>query len=279
VVMLQSGVRPDATHSDVSPAPGVPSRAERQARWREWESLVHEYMHDLTHPVFRAAAGDRAVLLEGFCELFTKEVLLAAIPIAKADADPGLRGGVEGRDANNKLFPFFTPDLVRDYTSGQYAGHVGHVENIQAQVGPTAMRAAFFQGHVELIGLRPDGSEAPAQSRSSQDLVTVPPGVHSVFALSIMTGAPEALILASNPGLKSSGPLPGRVHVPGCHYQPVVEAVERERTTGRVVDRAPESKAQIARQNGVTLDALDRANPGVNFLKLLAGQLILIPVH
>ena len=37
-------------------APGGMSDAERLRRWRNWEVLVHEYIHTLAHPNFNAAA-------------------------------------------------------------------------------------------------------------------------------------------------------------------------------------------------------------------------------
>src|SRR5690606_15708603 len=76
-----------------------------------------------------------------------------AIARAEADADPALRREVEGGD-----FPGFDPRFVPDYSSGEYSDYVAQAGKIAAEVGMAALRAAFFLGHVEAIGLKPDGS-------------------------------------------------------------------------------------------------------------------------
>ncbi|HEU5111133.1 MAG TPA: LysM domain-containing protein, partial [Micromonosporaceae bacterium] len=280
-VLIQPAVIGTATHSDAAPSPGVPSRAERLARWSNWETLVHEYFHTLAHPAFVEAEQGRRVMSEGFCEMFTKEVLSVKVPVAQADGDATLRGGVEGTDSAGALFPGFAADLVPDYDPGSYADYLAHAEGVRDALGgrgPDAVRAAYFQGHVELIGLTPAGGQAPAADRSRDDLVTVPSWVQSVFALSVMTAAPEADILAANPGLASAGPLPRQVHVPGCRQHTVVAATERT-AVGGVADRQVESRAEIAAQNGVTEADLNRANPNRDWLALRAGDQILIPRH
>jgi hypothetical protein len=280
-VLTQPAVIGTATHTDAPPAAGVPSRAERLARWSTWETLVHEYFHTLAHPAFVEAEQGRRVMSEGFCELFTKDVLSVKVPVAQADGDATLRAGVEGTDAGGALFPGFAADLVPDYSPGSYAEYLAHAEGVRDALGGRgrdAVRAAYFQGHVELIGLTPAGAQVPAADRSRDDLVTVPSWVQSVFALSVMTAAPEADILAANPGLAATGPLPRQVHVPGCRQHTVVAATERS-ATGGVADRQVESRAEIAAQNGVTEPDLNRANPNRNWLALRVGDQILIPRH
>jgi hypothetical protein len=219
---------------------------------------------------------------EGFCELFTKQVLLEAVPRAQADADPALRAEVEGTTPDGKPFKEFTSDLVGDYvTPSQYVEYLAHAEGIRDALGAhgdAAVKAAFFQGHVELIGLRPDGTEAPPLAASDQDLVRVPPGVSSVFALSVMTGAPEADIRAANLDKKLS-PLPSRVHVPGCRYHRVVGSTDRDVDTNRLRGQKVEGLREISVQNGVTQEALKRANPGVRMDQLKVGDEVLVPVH
>jgi len=200
--------------------------------------------------------------------------------VAQADGDATLRAGVEGTDVAGATFPGFTADLVPDYDPGSYAEYLAHAEGVRDALGgrgADAVQAAYFQGHVELIGLTPAGGQAAAADRSRDDLVTVPSWVQSVFALSVLTAAPEADILAANPGLPVTGPLPGHVHVPGCRQHTVVAATER--TAVGVADRQVESRAEIADQNGVTEADLNRANPNRNWLALRAGDEILIPRH
>jgi hypothetical protein len=279
-VFVQPEVNPG--QSDVSPGAGVPSPAERSAKWREWFTLLHEYIHTLAHPAFVAVSQERKIMIEGFCEMFRKEIAPKLIATAKADGDATLRGGVEGRAADGTLFPFFDPDLVPDYGPGEYARFLQHAEAIRDALGPggtAAVRAAFFQGHVELIGLKPSGEQAAPHEASEQDQVSVPPVIHSLFALSVMTGAKEETIQAANPKLRPTGPLPPLVHVPGCRHHTVIESIERTPVTGKVRARQVETRTQIGLQNGVTEDALNRANPGRAWAKLKAGDRVLIPVH
>ncbi len=267
-----------ALAGDTRPRPGgVPSPAERAARWAEWQTLVHEYIHTLEHPAFGEATRGRRVMTEGFCELFTKSVLTAAIPVAQADGDPTLRGGVEGTDSAGALFPGFAGVLVGNYDAGQYADYLAGAEAIQAATSPAVVRAAFFLGHVELIGLTPSGTMA-APTTGPTTAVTPPSGIASVFALATITGSTSSAILAANPGLTATDPLPGSVLVPGTSYHTVVEATET-RPTGGVLDRAVETPEQIAAFYGVTGADVRRANPGVNWATVRAGARILVPVH
>jgi hypothetical protein len=215
------------------PKGGGPSRAERRERWSTWETLVHEYIHTLEHPAFLAMRGGNRILFEGFCEMFTEEVLREWIPKAQADSDATLRGEVEGVDGGGKPWPDFTPDLVRDYSAGEYADYAKRakeIRNVLGVGGENAVRAAFFQGHFELIGLGSSGKVAAAPAGPA-----APAGMrfHQVVA---------------SPGVR--GPL----------------------------DAVVETADQIATQNGVTTAELTAANPGLDFSKLKAGDVVLIPV-
>jgi peptidoglycan hydrolase-like protein with peptidoglycan-binding domain len=261
---------------DTPGADGSPSPAERRARWGEWETLVHEYIHTLEHPGFSDATRSRRIMTEGFCEMFTKEVLEQAIPAAKADSDPELRKGVEGSMPDGRPFPGFQPTLVPDYSPGAYAEYLSHAEAVRDQLGAggrNAVRAAFFTGHVELIGLTPRGAAATPAAAGDDELVAVPEGIRSIGALAVLTGSSEETIRQANGNLPQGAPLPhGMVRVPGVRHHVVVEARDgRERQT--------EGRAEIADQHGVTEAALERANPGVRWASLTAGQRILVPVH
>jgi hypothetical protein len=140
------------------------------------------------------------------------------------------------------------------------------------------MRAAFFQGHVELIGLDDSGNVTAGVPVGSGELVTVPAGVTTPFALGVITGSSAAEIIAANPGLTAKGPLPTPTRVPGVRYHTVVSAKEF-RPTGGVMAESVETADLIAEQNGVTKDELLRANPGIDFKKIAAGDRILIPKH
>jgi peptidoglycan hydrolase-like protein with peptidoglycan-binding domain len=257
------------------------SDAERLDRWSTWETLVHEYIHTLEHPNFgKASKGGNRIMKEGFCELFTKDVLLhhGGIANAESDADPSLRIDIEGGDESG-----FDPKFVPDYDPGEYAGFLDHAEKIRAQVGEDATRAAFFLGHVEHIGLKPNGEmidpAAPdAKKFLAPERVKIPSTVRSVTAVSILTGAPEADILAANSGLPASGPLPASAHSTGL----IVPGTTQHRTlevTDRAGGRATETKADIGRQHGVAEHAIQRANPNLNHREPKSGEWVLIPVH
>ena len=142
------------------------------------------------------------------------------------------------------------------------------------------MRAAFFQGHVELLGLTPEGKKTAPAVAGNDDLVKVPPVVHTPHALAVLTGSSADAIMAANPGLPVEGPLPAKLHVPGCRYHRVVEAVEKcAARPASPADRQAESIEQIATQNGVSVGDLERANPGLNRRVPKAGEELLIPVH
>ena len=64
-------VTPTALDPGLSNAPGpggAPSPAKRSLRWSVWETLVHEYIHTLEHPIFHSAGGaGNRIMSEGFC--------------------------------------------------------------------------------------------------------------------------------------------------------------------------------------------------------------------
>jgi hypothetical protein len=266
----QSGgsiIVPTSLPTDRSNTPGPngqPSPAERKLRWDTWELLTHEYIHTLEHPVFSTAVGNgNDIMTEGFCEMFTKEVLVEWIP--KAPDDSRLRQEVEGGS-----YPPPPAGTIAPYNPGGYADNLRHAENVRDTVigppgGENAVRAAFFQGHVEFLGLTPTGTPA-APAVSGQ--IPVPAGITTVQALARAANVTPDAILAANAGLTAAGPLPAQVQIPGAREHRVV-----------VAGGTPETITQIADQNGVGESALRRANPGVAWSALTSGQSILIPKH
>ena len=259
-------VTPTALEPGLSSTPGSggePSEAERFLRWSTWETLVHEYIHTLEHPAFHSAGGrNNRIMMEGFCTFFSREVLNEEIP--KAPKDSGIRADVEGGS-------FHEPPAgtVPAFDAGDYAQYLGHADKIRDVVGDNAMKAAFFQGHVEFLGLDPAGGTITPVAVADRDLVKVPPGTTTVSALAHAAGVKADVIVAANSGLTATSAVSGRVHVPGAREHTVVSA-----GAGGV-----ETKQQIAKQNGVSEDALTRANPGVVWASLAAGDTVLIPKH
>ena len=256
--------------SDVAANPGEPSPAERRARWGMWALLVHEYLHTLAHPTFSLAARGNRIMTEGFTEMFTKETLEAELP--NAPGNVALRTEIEGGD-----FGAPPAGIVPAYSAGSYAEYLTRAENIRdTAIGPpggeNAVKAAFFQGHVEFLGLTPSGAEAPART-GPPDQIAVPSGITTLSQLAAATGVSEAEIVAANSGFSPGDPLPAEMIVPGTREH-IAVAARGFAGTIRV-----ESKAQIAAQNGVTESDLERANPGVNWSALTEGQRILIPKH
>jgi peptidoglycan hydrolase-like protein with peptidoglycan-binding domain len=280
-VLSQTAITDSDEFSATPDSPGGMSDAERQMRWGTWETLVHEYIHTLAHPEFNRSHGGNRILVEGFCELFTKAVLdtTGAITAAQSDADPALRQEVEDGD-----IPGFEARFVPNFHPGSYASYLARAESIVAEVGMDAARSAFFLGHVELIGLEPGGDgevidpTAPDAARHrGPERVVVPDTISNINGVSILTGAPVADISAANAGISAEGPLPAAAHttglvVPGTKHHRVLAA--RSRT-----QLATETKQDIATQHGITVDALVRANPVLNHRQPREGEWVLIPVH
>jgi peptidoglycan hydrolase-like protein with peptidoglycan-binding domain len=280
-VLSQTAITDSENFSATPDQPGGMSDAERLMRWGTWETLVHEYIHTLAHPEFNRSHGGNRILVEGFCELFTKAVLdtTGAIGAAQSDADPTLRHEIEGGDV-----PEFEARFVPDFDPGSYANYLARAEAIVAQVGMDAARSAFFLGHVELIGLEPGGDGEvidPASPDASRhrgpERVVVPETISTVNGVSILTGASVADISSANAGISANGPLPPEAHtaglnVPGTKHHRVLAA--RSRT-----QRATESKQDIATQHGITVAALVRANPNLNHREPREAEWLLIPVH
>lgn len=152
--------------------------------------------------------------------------------------------------------------------------NLGHAEAIRdaAPGRDNAARAAFFQGHLELIGLAPDGTMVTAATIAERDTIAVPAGIATIAALAAAAGLSEAEVRAANPSITTS--LPPRVALPGCREHRVVEVSP---TSG---GHATEGRREIAAQNGVSEADLVRANPGItSWAGLTAGQRILIPRH
>jgi hypothetical protein len=254
------------------------NRSELVQRWAIFKSAMHESLHLRAHPRFVAADQGRGTMHEGFVEMFAFATLNTdVLPRARAGSIETLRRTVEG--AQSPATP--DPTIITDSrTPTQYVAHRQQAERIRdggtppggaahVGVGEAAVRAAFFEGHVEYLGLAPAGAQLttlPAAGATA--LVRIPGGITGLADLARRSGVPRATIVADNPGITS--PLPASAVLTGCREHWAV---------------AGETRANVAAQNGVSEADLVRANPDVPldavnaWPALTAGQKILIPVH
>jgi hypothetical protein len=255
------------------------NKAELTERWEIFQAATHESVHLRTHPAFEAAQQGRGSMKEGFTEMFAVATLNTdVLPRVRAGTMEPLRQTVEGALSPTPI----DTALIRDrVTPGQYAEHRAEAERIRdggtptggaahAGVGEAAVRAAYFEGHVEYIGLAPAGSQLtglPAPGTSP--LVPVPGGLAGLDELARRSGVPRATIEHDNPGITDA--LPASAVLAGCREHRVV---------------AGETRAKIAAQNGVSEADLVRANPDIaldpatsDWAAPAAGTRILIPVH
>jgi len=245
----------------------VPNMVDRLALWRTWHVAVHEYLHNLAHPAFLTATTG-PVLREGFTEYFTKGVVSKVALVAHQN--PDLITRVEG----GIFAPPTTPAMVGAYsTSPTYASDLAHVETVAKVVpgGDKAVRAAYFQGHIEMLGIDPVTGRFAVTPAAVVDpsRVNVPVGITTVADLAARSRVPENEVRSANPGI--AAPLPAQVRLPGAREH----VVAATRVVAGVGPR--ETDQQIGAQNGVSLAALHRANPGVSWATLTLGQRILIP--
>jgi outer membrane protein OmpA-like peptidoglycan-associated protein len=267
--------------------------AERLQRWTIFKTAVHEVLHLNTHPSFSAATRGRGAMMEGFTEMFSISTLNTdVLPAVRAGTREPLRRTVEGLLTT----PSPLAGVITDATTpAQYAEHRAAAERIRdggtpaggvahAGIGEAAARAAYFQGHVEYLGLAPDGNPlaglrpagAPAQLR-------IPPGIAGLNELAQRSGVPRAQIEADNPGI--AAPLPATAVLAGAREHIVVVASTTHPRSG-LAESAIETRAQIATQHGVSEADLVRANPDLPtdpathaWPPLVVDQRVLIPRH
>lgn len=247
---------------------GAPNMVDRRKLWATWHIAVHEYLHNLAHPAFEESLSANN---EGFTEYFTKGVIKKIAPVAHQIS--ALVRKVEG----GVFAPPTTPALVGPYaTPPTYAADLSHVENVAKTVpgGDRALRAAYFQGHTEMLGIDPTTRDFATAPPAAVDptLVNVPAGIANLDDLATRSGVPKNEILKANSGLAAAGPLPAKLKLPGAREHKVVATFEPAGVLG-----PSETADQIAAQNGVSVATLKNANPAAPWAALVEGQMILIP--
>jgi LysM repeat protein len=260
--------------------------AERRTRWDMFTTLLHEFMHVLEHPNYRRTrtliGGSAAeILKEGMPDVMRRDLWDGPGALHSRVATPGLapvRRQVEGGD-----YPY-DASVVQyhpDYPMITPARAIVHGGANGPGVGMANAKAAFFLGHTELLGLGAGTAtqggaslvgtaDYSATERADAEMVVVRAG-DTYASIRARTNAPAAGILdtANNPVVAGAALAPGtRLRVPGIRY---------------VRSLREDTIADIARQNGVPVAALIRANtlaPGTpNSFRFAAGARVLIPIH
>jgi hypothetical protein len=281
-ITLQSAFDPGANRN----------RAELAQRWNIFKTATHESLHLRTHPAFEAAEQGRGTMMEGFVEMFTISTLnTQVLPDVRAGRAEPLRRTVEGALSTPRPDPALVTNRV---TPGQYAEHRANAERIRdggtpvggvahTGIGEAGVRAVFFQGHVEYLGLAPGGAQLPGlPARGAPVRMRIPRGIPSIADLSVRSGVPHATILRDNPGITDA--LPATAVLTGCREHIVVVSETTDPRMG-AIQRKAETRANIAAQHGVSEADLVRANPDLaldaanQWPGLVVGQKILIPVH
>jgi hypothetical protein len=254
-------------------------KAELAQRWRIFQTATHESLHLRAHPAFEAATQGRGAMKEGFTEMFTISTLNTSVmPEVRAGHREPLRHAVEGTLASAHPDPAVavdrtTPTQYRDHRAaaerirdgGQPVGGIPHTG-----IGESGVRAVYFEGHVEYLGVAPDGSALPGLRVAGTPVkVRIPGSIVGLDDLARRSGVPRATIEHDNPGITDV--LPGSAVLAGAREHLVV---------------AGETRGQIAAQHGVSEADLVRANPDIatdvvtnRWPVLAAGTKILIPAH
>ena len=87
-----------------------------------------------------------------------------------------------------------------------------------------AVKAAYFQGHVEFLGLTPAGALRAPAAPGSANLIALPAGIATLPALAMATGVAQPTILAANPGLNAAGPLPAQGSDRAPNHEPKIDS-------------------------------------------------------
>lgn len=202
------GIQDPQTHTiEIQPFAGANRGATRRMFWEQFQTLIHEYLHSVTHPNYTRVAGllgadRRSVLIEGGTSLFATEVWRSIYPsVIRTDAR--LRANVEGQ-----TLPY-DPSVISPTVLGNYPSQELRAGQIVHAIGAGNLRAAYFLGRTEFLGF-------PTSRTSGRSFVVPPTGVRTVADVAFMTGASAEVIAAANSIAPSATVRPGqRLTVPG----------------------------------------------------------------
>lgn len=240
-----------------------------QRKYEVFQTLVHEYLHMLEHPLIPQATRQSLPVREGVCEWLTCQVInnLAAggdedlKDVVRTVEGERVLGDVPGRVGALRAF------LAQYRPKPDYAGYVAAVRDVACLCGENGVKAAFFQGHVEFFGLWDDGKWRPGITVTRWVVNPVTEDrLNSVTKLSAATGLPEDEILRHNPDLvKDIDQWPQQLLLPGYHgHRPIYAGDDAE------------TWQQIAAQHNVSVERLKRAN-GIPDGEVVPGSWLLVP--
>ncbi|HMG21684.1 MAG TPA: peptidoglycan-binding protein, partial [Kofleriaceae bacterium] len=256
---------------------------DRVGMWSLFGTLIHEFMHLAAHPTYAAAAeaiggAARDVLIEGMDEHMTTQAWNAIRPTIAGDRR--LRQAVEGSF-------FREPVNAADYAAGgaidarilgSHYDSMAQADQIAARVGEPNVRAAYFMGHVEAIGLGPStrgenslaglASWAPGTG-GTPDRYPVPAGGETVQQVRDRTGVAQ---------VQDSG---GVVQADPAHSFAAGEVLQLVGVRWHTAI-AEDTRGQVATQHGIQQAALERANrlpAAAPTTAIAVGTVLLIPVR
>jgi peptidoglycan hydrolase-like protein with peptidoglycan-binding domain len=254
----------------------------RVGMWLLFQTMIHEFMHLVTHPNYGRVAdaiggGARDILIEGMDDHMTMQVWDDIRP--RIATDDSLRATVEG--------PFHTsPVVAEDYEAdseidqtvkGSHYDSMGDADRIAEEVGEGNARAAFFMGHVEALGLGASSSGEQsltgmafwrADAGGEPDEYVVRAGGETLEQILEKTGAGEVQDASGTTYDDPSHHFAAgeTLQIPGLRWHTTI---------------AEDTLGQVANQHGVTLEALERAN-GLphrrGSQRVPDGTLLMIPV-
>ncbi len=263
-----------------------------QRQYSVFQKLIHEYIHTLEHPVIPEASKGSLAFREGVCEWLTCHVI-GELTRHSADVLHHITTLVEGKSwpvekttgfVSNTSVLMKRATALRKYLSqyqpaSDYARYVQGVEQVVATIGGSnGLLAAYFQGHVEYLGLSQAGLWDTGTRLRPFGLRSWPqPSMdeHSTVAeLAADTGIPVDDLVKDNPEFKKDGHRgdgPPQIFVSGFHgHRPVLYSDEG--TT------SAEGWGLIAAQHGVGEAALRKVN-GRNGQATAPEWWILVPDH
>jgi hypothetical protein len=240
-----------------------------QKKYDVFKHVIHEYIHLLEHPLITPITSQNITVCEGLCEWLTCQVIsgLALDDTAIGTADyikreQKLKDIVQTIERADILqnYPGRAQALgkyLRQYKpAANYAGFVESVEKVAAICGDNGLRAAYFQGHLEYLGLSWAGYWLDGAEMASDGTRSIPAprddNLSNIDRLASAIDLPRALIMKYNPELVlSAGAVPKRFFLPGYHGHLAIVVGD---------DELAETWDQISAQHGVSVKRLREAN-------------------